>query len=169
MAAFKQDFTIVQSDDCSTLTIADNSNFGVGNNDENYTFSSFTTKTIAIYDSASNLLQTLTIVDTTPVTYTLTKDMYLSLVYTLQHNTDTPLVKTYNVAFSCFVELAYGTIVAKDYNNGNCLCDSTTDDADRLFNINKGIKAAQIFASTGNSTLSQDMLNLANSYTNIFN
>lgn len=157
MAAFLQDFTIQQSDDCTTLTLADNSNFS--SNDQDYTYSTFTTKNISIYDSLNNLIISLPIVDSTPVTYTLTTDMYLSIVYTLQINTDTPLIKTKNVALSCFVDLQYGNIVTldtlnEDGNNPN------------LFKIIKGIKAAKIFALRSNGTLAQDCLNYANSYAN---
>lgn len=154
MAAFLQDFTIVQSNDCTTLTFTDNSNFG--DNDQGYTFSSFTLKQIVLYDYQTNILATLTIVDSTPVTYSIGSDLYISAVYTLQHLTDTALVKTYNVALSCYTDLIYGQVVAE---NIDC-----NDSNDRLFNIVKGLSAAQIFAQRGNAALSQDCLNLASSY-----
>lgn len=155
MAAFKQDFTIQQSNDCVTLTLIDNSNFG--DNTEGYDYSSFDIKNITIYDNLNNVLVILPIVDTTPVTYTVTKDMYYEIVYTLQHSSDTPLVLVKTLALSCFVELVYGSLVA---NN----CDCSNDTSIKLFQVSKGIKAAQIFASRGNGVLSQDMLDYSNGY-----
>lgn len=155
MAAFKQDFTILQSNDCKTLTLADNSNFG--SNTEGYTYSSFDIKNITIYDSLNNVLVVLPIVDATPVTYIITKDMYYEIVYTLQHASDTPLVLVKTLALSCFVELAYGNLVC---NN----CDCSNDNSTKLFQVSKGIKASQIFASRGNGVLAQDMLDYSNGY-----
>lgn len=166
MAAFKQDFTIIQSDDCATLTLADNSNFS--SNTEGYTFSTFDTKTITIYDASENILSTLPIVNATPVTFTVGKDLYLTFIYLLQIGTDTPLTKTYSKAMSCFVELKYGKIVAQEYNGPNCECSGEDNTQNTLFNIIKGIKAAQVFASTGNGALSQSLLDYANSFTDTF-
>lgn len=158
MAVFKQSFSISQSSDCTTLTFADTSNFG--SNDQGYAYSYFTTKNIGVYDSSNNLMGSLIpIVDATPVTFSLDKDRYLSIVYTLQHNTDTPLISTQDVALSCNVELKYGTIVANE--EANCGCN---DSNEQLFNITKTLTAAKIFASRSNPTLSQDNLDLANMY-----
>lgn len=168
MAAFKQDFTIIQSTDCSTLTIADASNFGA--NDEGYTFGTFDTKNITIYDDASNVLATLNIVNANPVTFTVAKDLYLTFIYLLQDGVNTPLTKTYSRALSCFVDLDYGRIVANEYNSNPTTNSSNSelDRAESLFNIIKATKAAQIFASTGNGALSQSMLDYANSFVNTF-
>lgn len=156
MAAFEQSFSIVQSSDCETLTFADTSNFG--DNDEGWDYSHFTTKNIGVYDSTNSLIGSLIpIVDSTPVTFTLDKDRYLSIKYTLQHNTDTPLVSTQNVALSCNVELAYGNIVANE--ESNCICNN-----EQLFNIIKTLTAAKIFAERNNPILSQDNLDLSNMY-----
>ncbi len=156
MAAFEQSFSIEQSADCETLTFQDTSNFD--DNDEGYNYAYFTTKNIGVYDYDNTLIGSLiTIVDDTPVTFNLDKDRYLSIVYTLQHNTDTPLVKTTVVALSCNVELAFGTIVADE--ESNCTCNN-----DKLFNILKTVTAAKIFANRDNPVLSQDNLDLANLY-----
>lgn len=168
MAAFKQDFTITQSTDCSTLTIADNSNFS--SNTEGYTFSTFDTKNITIYDAASNVLATLNIVNSNPVTFTVTKDLYLTFIYLLQIGSSTPLTKTYSRALSCFIDLDYGRLVANEYNS-NPTTNSSNSELDKdqsLFNIIKSTKAAQVFASTGNGALSQSMLDYANSFVNTF-
>lgn len=159
MAAFKQDFIISQSDDCKTLTFTDNSNFG--NNDENYNFSTFNTKNIGVYDSTNTLIGSLIpIVDSTPVTFTLDKDRFLYIIYTLQQGSDTPLTKTYTPALSCFVDLKYGELVAE-----TCSCE----DKDTLFEIVKTTKAAQIYAQRGNAILSQEQLDLANQYSECSN
>lgn len=156
MAAFVQSFSIAQSSDCKTLTFTDTSNFS--SNTEGYTYSYFTTKNIGVYDSNNTLIGSLIpIVDATPVTFTLDKDRYLHIVYTLQHNTDTPLTSIQNVALSCNVELAYGNIVANE--ESNCSCNN-----EQLFNINKTLTAAKIFASRNNPILAQDQLDLANMY-----
>lgn len=165
MAAFKQDFSIVQSSDCKTLTFTDTSNMGVGMNDSNYTYSTFTTKNIGVYDSTNTLIGTLIpIVDATPVTFTLDKDRYLSIVYTLQIGTSTPLTKTYNIALSCNVDLAFGNMLVNDILNEN---HGESNDDSTLFNIVKTTLASKIFASRNNGTLSQDMLDLANGYIDI--
>jgi len=158
MAAFAQSFSIVQSSDCATLTFTDTSNFS--SNTEGYDYAYFTTKNIGVYDSTNTLMGSLIpIVDSTPVTFTLDKDRYLSIKYTLQHNTDTPLISTQNVDLSCNVELAYGNIVANEENT--CTCSN-----DQLFNIIKTLEAAKIFTQRGNAVLAQDNLDLANMYAN---
>lgn len=168
MAAFKQDFTITQSDDCSTLSLADISN--MGNNDSSYTYSTFTTKNFTIYNDQDDLLATLTIVDSTPVTYSIGKDLYLKIQESLQIGSATPLTVVYKVALSCYVDLQYGQIVASEYNSTSGTPDANTsiNREQTLFNIVKAIEAAQIFASIGNGALSQSMLDYANSFTNTF-
>lgn len=165
MAAFKQDFTIEQSDDCTTLTFTDISN--VGDNDENYTYSSFSTKNIGVYDSTNTLIGSLIpIVDETPVTFALDKDRFLFIRETFIHGTDTPLIKEYDVALSCYVDLSFGSSIIANILDENALRDN---DDPTLFNIIKAVEAAKIFGARGNATLSQDMLDLANSYTDITN
>lgn len=166
MAAFKQDFTIAQSEDCTTLTFADNSN--MGSNDQGYDFSTFSTKNIGVYDSINSLIGSLIpIVDATPVTFTLDKDRYLSIVYTLQIGSSTPLTKTYDVALSCNVDLAFGNSIVSNILDENGITQDNTNIT--LFNIMKTTLASKIFAKGGNPILSQDMLDLANSYTNTTN
>jgi len=166
MANFKQDFTITQSEDCTTLTLQDNSNFG--DNDQNYTYSSFDTKNITLYDASNNVLAILPITDSTPVTTTIPKDMYITFTYLLQSGTDTPLTKTYVKALSCFVEKKYGKVVANKYNGPDCDCSGEDNTDNVLISIEKGIFSAQIFASVGNGALSQSMLDYANSFTDTF-
>jgi hypothetical protein len=160
MAAFSPNFTIQQSADCKTLTFTDASNFD--DNDEGYDYAYFTTKTIGVYDSNNTLIGTLiTVVDNTSVTFSLDKDRYLHIVYTLQHNTDTPYIKIYNVPLSCNVDLKYGEEVCSSLE---CGCDSENNKI--LFNIVKTKLASNIFAQRGNGVLSQESLDLANSYAN---
>ncbi len=162
MAAFKQDFTIEQSSDCTTLTFADISN--MDDNDEGYDYDYFTTKNFGVYDSNNMLIGDLIdITDSTPVTFDLDKDRYLTIIETLQHNSDTPLTKTYDVALSCNVDLALGDAIVENILNENATNEVDLDD-ETMFNIIKAVKAAQIFGSRSNGTLSQDMLDLANSY-----
>lgn len=157
MAAFQQSFSIEQSSDCKTLTFTDTSNFNDNDEDWNYTY--FTTKNIGVYDSTNTIIGSLIpIVDATPVTFDLDKDRYLSIIYTLQHNTDTPLVSEQDVALSCNAELAYGVIVANE--DSNCI-----DNNEQLFNITKNLTAAKIFADRNNPILAQSSLDLANEYT----
>lgn len=169
MTDFTQNFTITQSNDCSTLSLQDSSNFG--NNNQGYTYSTFNTKNFTIYNFELDLLATIPFVDNTPITYTIGKDLYLVIKENLQAGSSTPLVKVYNTALSCFVDLKYGDIVADEYNNLdliNTVDTSKVDRQNKLFNITKGIKAAQIFASIGNGALSQNMLDYANSFANTF-
>lgn len=157
MAAFLQDFTITQSNDCKTISLADNSTFG--SNDEGYTFGTFDTKTISIYDSLDTLLFLLSIIDSTAVTFPATKDNYYKIVYLLQQGSDDPLIKIKTKALSCFTELKYGEAVTF-----NCNCSKEVND--QLFQISKGLKSAQIFASRGNGVSAQDMLDFSSSYAN---
>jgi len=157
MAAFKQDFSISQSNDCITVTLADTSNFG--DNDEGYVYSTFTTKQITVYDSNNTIIGTpITIVDDTPVTFTLDKDRYIQLVYTLSNDTlDLNLTK--KLILTCYVELKFG----QQFASGDCGC---TSDDDTECKTLKALKAADIFGRRGNGVKSQDAIDLANIYIN---
>lgn len=158
MAAFYQDFSIEQSADCSTLTFTDTSNFS--DNDEDYTYSYFTTKTIGVYDSTNSLIGNLiNVIDSTPVTFSLDKDRYLHIVYILQHDTDTPFTKISNVNLTCNVDLGYGKLVSESLN---CKCNNCNSDT--LFEIVQAELASNIYAQRANGTLAQETLDLANSY-----
>lgn len=156
MAAFLQDFSITQSNDCETVTFADTSNFS--DNDEGYSYATFTTKTIGVYDQDNNLIGDLIdIVNSTPVTFTLDKDRYLHLVYTLSNDT-LDLEKVKNILLTCYIELKYGeAVVSQDCN---CGCGGE----DNLCKVLKAMKAADIFARRGNAIKSQDSIDLANEY-----
>lgn len=163
MAAFVQNFTITPSSDFKKLLLADSSN--MGDNDEGYDYTYFnTTKNFGVYDSSNVLLGSLIpFTSSTPVEFNLDKDRYLVIKQTLQHNSDTPLIKQYTIVTSYNVDLKLGTFIIKNILDENGVLSE--DNNDNLFNIIKATLASNIFAQTSNGTLSQDMLDLANSYT----
>lgn len=158
MAEFKQDFSITQSSDCKTIYLQDTSNFG--SNDEGYTYSTFTTKTIGLYDGDGNLVGDLVnITNNNPVEYTLDKDRYSNFVYTLSNDslTLTPVEK--HILLTCFVELKFGEAIGDD-----CGCGCHGENKHDLCEVTKALKAADIFARRGNGVKAQDLLDKANEY-----
>lgn len=152
---------MTQPNDCSTLTFTDTSNFG--SNDEGYTYDTFTTKTITLYNANEVLIVALDIVDSTPVTFTISNDLYLNIVYQLANDSITLDPITQNFTLSCFVELKYGNSIA--YNSLKISDRANLDSADEpYFNVVKMLKAATIFGSRGNSVKAQDCLDQANDY-----
>ena len=99
--------------------------------------------------------------------YAIDKDRYVSCKYTLQHNSDDPFIKIYNLALSCNIDLALGESIVTNILDENGVTQDSNDST--MFNIIKTTKAAKIFASRDNGTLSQDMLDLANSYIETIN
>jgi len=162
MATFAQSFSMTQSSDCTTLSFADTSNFG--SNDQGYTYSTFTTKTITLYDSNNNILTTLVITDSTPVTYVIQNDMYIKAVYQLSNMslTLTPVIQTYTL--SCFVELKYGNYLVTSSNTSTMNNAELDKNTQPYFNVVKALKAAEIFGSRAIPVKAQDCLDLANDY-----
>lgn len=158
MAAFQIDFSIVQSNDCKTLTFTDTSNFSA--NDEGYVFSTFTTKLITVYDQDNNIIGTpINISSTSSVTFGLDKDRWLHIVYTMTNGSITPTPKIKNLLLNCNAEIKYGEAIV----DGDCGCGCDKREVDPC-KVLKALKAADIFARRGNSIKAQDSIDLANEY-----
>lgn len=163
MTAFKQDFKIDEAVICNTLTFTDNSNFDA--NDEGYTPAYFDRHIIQVFDNNNTQIgddiQMVFVVDEThpAANIVLDKDRWLSILYTLQHSTDIPLTKRYNIVLTCNVDGKFGILVVSE-DDCNCGCDNDKT----LFKIVKTSLASRIFAKRANPVLSQRMLDKSNAY-----
>lgn len=82
MAVFSPAFSITQSGDGKLLTITDNSNWGAGNNDQNYERANFV-RTFVLKDAYEVVLATLILpTNSNVVTYEMTKNLWIVTTYT---------------------------------------------------------------------------------------
>lgn len=161
MAEFAASFTVSQSADCTTLTFNDTSNYVV--NDEGYTTSSFSSRSIVIKNQDGEVVDTIGLIDGALTgTYVISQDYIINAELFLV-NADPALeyTATHNVLSTCFLELCYAELVADTEcgcgcnGSTSCNCDSTCNDKIRLLEY---IKAAQIFAEYSNPVLAQKQL-----------
>lgn len=150
--ALTQSFTTTISSDGFTVTLEDTSNWtDSGLNRSDYV------RTFTLYDSAGQTLDTIVLPDDSDTaTYTLDKDRYVSIMFTIVG--DDTYSKTQNYSFDrIFLNKFQEALI----NNG-CCTDRTTQ-----YNINTAntfYQASVAIFPTGNASATQSDLDSANSF-----
>lgn len=158
MAAFAPATDATQDSTGLIVTFTDVSNYGVGNNDENYVKADFTTNTIQIYDAFGTLLQTSNFLTGDTVTFNQTKDHWFTTVRTLAG------VAPYSVTEKFPLKRITTNKLQRVLGSGCC---QGASNAKNLCEANAFINGANYASPEGNSAAWQNNIDAANAYLNM--
>ena len=123
MAQFALKFVATQSEDGSQVLITDQSNWGAGNNDQNYSESQFT-RTLVLTDALGNAITSIVLptnVNTATYNVPANTNPWINIDYVLSNGPVSPnLLQSY--PFQRYFELAYIAEI-----KGNCGCGCIGD------------------------------------------
>lgn len=136
------------------ITFEDVSNYGVGNNDENYVKAGFSENTISIEDADGEVLQTSNFLATTTVTFNQTKDNWFTVVRTLNGVTSKIRVQKFAIKRMVMNKLTQAL------EDGGCECDNS----EHMCKVSAFLQAADYAEPLGKSVRWQKFVDAASVY-----
>lgn len=153
MAEFKISIGTIQSADCKTLTVSDNSNWN--DNDEGYVKGDFI-RTFDLIDSNDEVVKSIVLSGTDIASFTQERDSYYKVKLTVE-NSPILLEDHVTLVLSCFFNRKAATASA---NTEDCGCDNS-DEMNIAVARNK-VFSAETMAVYKSGSKSQDLLDHAN-------